>query len=288
MSDNLILDFPILRKDSSDFSAEISYEAEACQDNGKLYVTHSLKGRSFISNLIENGKARFSVRLLYRESSERQYHPCCQSIPMRDNAIIVEQIVPKDFSYAPEVITSIVALEDEKITVGNASGLTDFWEQGECFSVPQYARIAIAPKLTFSKGDVSHLMRMKYDAELGDGEMKVTVNEYAGEDETPVCLLCGKGVFDQLSKDIRAEPSNADESMSLAIVTQALCATYAYMQNLDEDKRDEVGGVLSSHLEMLESKTGENWGNESFNPSLAATKMQPYVLSVFKGEAGDE
>ena len=287
MSDNLILDFPILRKDSSDFSAEISYEVEARQDNGKLYVTHSLKGRSFISNLIENGKAKFSVSLLYRNSSERQYHPYCQITPMRDNAIVVKQTVPIDFSYAPEVITSIVALEDEKITVENSSGLTDFWEQGECFSVPQYARIAIGPKLTFSKGDVSHLMKYEHDAELGDGEMKVKVDEYAGEGETPVRLLCGKDVFDQLSKATRAEPSNADESMSLAIVTQALCATYAYMQNLDKDKRDEVGGVLSIHLEMLERKTGENWGDDSFDPSLAATKMQPYVLSVFKGEADE-
>ena len=125
-------------------------------------------------------------------------------------------------------------------------------------------------------------MEVKCDEKLGYGEMKVSVNEIAGEGETPVSLLCGKGVYDELCKLTPAEPCNAVESMRMAIITQALCAVYAYMQNLPKD--DEVGGVLLAHLEMLEDKTGENWKNEEFNPSLAATKMQPYAIKELYSE----
>ena len=289
MPDNLILDFPILRKDSSDFPATIAYEVKAEQGDGKLYLRHSLKGRSFISNLLEQGKAQFSVRLLYKDSSERQHHLYDASIPsMQEGAITITQTIPMNFSYAPEIMPSIIALEDVKITVNALSGLTDFWMPGESLFIPKYARIAIGSKLTFSKGDINHLMRLIHDEDLDDGEMKVEVSEYAGEGEIPVSLLCGSDVYDQLRRSRPTEPSNTDESMSWAIATQALCTTYAYMHSLDPDNKDRVGGVLLSHLQMLESQTGENWEDEDFDPSLAATKMKPYVLGVFKGGAGDE
>lgn len=279
MPDNLILDFPVLRQGSGDFVEEVSYEVEADRLAGKITVTHRLNGQSFIRQLIEGGDAKFSVRLLYSDSSERQSHLCNAGdiVPNDEtNEMVATQIISMDFSYAPEVTPSIIILENKKITVDDSSGLTDFWEKGEYFDIPKYSRIALGPKLKFTSGDISKLMEVKSDEKLGYGEMKVSVNENAGEGETPVSLLCGKGVYDELRKVTLTEPSNAVEAMRWAIITQALCAVYAYMQNLGEHY--VVGGVLSAHLEMLEDKTGENWEAEGFDPSLAATKMQPYAI----------
>ena len=286
MLDNLILDFPILRKDSSDFRPEIAYEVKAKQGDGKLYIRHSLKGRSFISNLLEQGKAKFSVRLLYQDSSERQHHLYDESIPpMQEETITIMQTIPMDFSYAPEVMPSIIVLEDVKITVNASSGLTDFWTPGESLFIPRHARIAIGSKLTFSKGDLFYLMEFEHIKEFGDGEMEVKVREHAGEGEPPVRLRCGKHVYDQLRKVRQEKPCGIDETIGSAIATQALCATYAYMQNLAQ-KENQIGGVLLNHLQMLEHKTGKSWEDEDFEPSLAATKMNPYTL--IETETDDE
>ena len=285
MPDNLILDFPVLRKDSNDFPTAIAYEVKAEQINGKLYIKHSLKGRSFISSLLEQGKAKFSVRLLYRDSSERQHHLYDGSIPsMQEDIIAITQTIPMDFSYAPEIMPSIIVLENVKITMDTSSELTDFERLGKSFFVPRYARIAIVLKLIPSIGYINRLMRWVHNEDLGDGEMRVIINEYAREGEVPVSLLCGSDVYNQLRKASPAEPSNRNESISSAIVTQALCATYAYMHNLDYENKKGVGGVLLSHLQILEENTGQNWKDGNFNPSLAATKMKPYALGIFRGK----
>ena len=294
MSDKLALDFPVLQQDGVDFVEAVSYEVVADKTAEELTITHTLKGQSFIRELVEENVARFSVLLLYRNSAERQSPLCTvcadskDSIDIKDSEIIARQIISiMDLSYAPEIRPSIILLKGQKITVKESSGLTDFWEQGEHFDIPQYSRIALCPKLKFTSGDISKLMKVELDNKLGDGEMRVIVNQDAGEGETPVSLLCGKDVYDALRNVTHAEPRNAVESMRCAIITQALCATYAYMNKLGEDEQDEVGGVLAAHLEQLESQTDENWENDDFNPSLAATKMYPYVLKAFDGEADD-
>lgn len=224
------------------------------------------------------------MQLLYRDSAERQSHLCpVDNIPVDANEITVVQTISVDFSYAPEISPSIVILNDKEITIDNFSGLTDFWQLGQKFYVPKYSRIALGQKLRFTSGNLSKLMKVESDKNFRDGEMKVTVNEGAHEGEIPVTLLCGQGVFDELNKITLANPSTPVESMRSAIITQALCAVYAYLQNLDNDY--EVSGVLEVHLEMLESKTGKNWKDENFDPSLAATKMHPYAIKALRGEA---
>lgn len=285
MTDHLILDFPVLQQASGDFVADVSYEIEASRSAKELTITHTLKGQSFVQQLIKNSDAVFSVLLLYKGSSERQF---CKTadISANNNAIVAKQIIAIDFSYAPEISPSIFTLQEKKITVNNTSGLTDFWKQGDSFKIPQHSRIALSSKLQFTSGDVSKLLRIVWDKKFNDGEMKVEVNEYAGEGETPVTLLCGKGVYDQLHKVNKAEPKTAAESMRSAIVTQALCAVYAHMKEYTtRDDPDPVGGVLSAHLEMLKEKTGESWDDDdTFDPSLAATKMQPYAIKPLHNE----
>ncbi len=285
MSDSIILDFPVLVEDDGDFVEGVSYEVEAKarQIDRKLEIRHTLRGQSFISKLVKSGDAKFSVLLLYRDSAERQHHLHDTDISINDHEIIATQTIPIKFSYAPEITPSIVILEAKKLTVDASSGLTDFWEQGEYFDIPQYSRVALGLKLKFTAGDLSKLMKVISDEKLGDGEMKVEVNENVGEGETPVSLYCGQGVYDELNKITPAEPSNSVESMRSAIITQALCAIYAYMQNLNNDH--EASGVLAAHLDMLEEKTNLNWRDDNFSPSLAATRMQPYAIKALSDEA---
>ena len=278
MSDNLILDFPILKENGGDFVEGVSYEVEASQIDKELHIQHTLKGQSFISSLVISDEAKFSVLLLYRDSSERQHHLCNTKISTNNHEIVGTQTIPVEFSYAPEIMASIVIFTDKKIVVNASSGLTDFWKHDGKFHIPKYSRVALGEKLKFTAGDTSNLMKLVSDKKLGDGEMEVKVNENAGEGETPVSLHCGQGVYDELKKVTSAEPRSLVESMRSAIITQALCAIYAYMQNLNSDH--EINGVLAAHLDMLEEKTKSNWKDDDFNPSLAATKMYPYAIKL--------
>lgn len=285
MSDNLMLDFPVLKKGGGDFKEEISYEVEATQVGGNLQIKHTVNGNSFVRQAIESGDAKFSVSLLYRDSSERQSHTCDTDIIKHDDAVTATQIIPVTFSYAPEITPSIVLLNTTKISVNSASGLTDFWEQGEQFEIPNYSRIALGPKLKFTSGDLSNLMEVRLGDKFDVGEMKVVINEHADEGKAPVTLWCGQGVYDQLHKVTNAEPGDAIESMRSAIITNALCAIYAYMHKKSQNSDYEASGVLAAHLEQLQSRTNEDWEHEDFNPSLAATKMQPYAIKALNGEA---
>ncbi|MDD9819943.1 MAG: hypothetical protein OXR07_03585 [Nitrospira sp.] len=288
MSDNLILDFPVLKPGGIDFAEGVSYEVEARHSDGMLTITHTLEGRSFIRQLIKDGDATFSVLLLYRDSSERQNHQCPHdkiSITDPDSRIVATQTVPRDFSYSPEIMASIVILKDKDISVDASSGLTDFWQHG-VYKISQYSRIALTRKLKFTEGDVSNLIDVNHDKDLGHGEMRVEVYEHAGEGQKPVALWCGKGVFDELRelpKD-QAKPRDADP-IRWAMITQALCAVYAYMKNLDDNH--EISGALLAHQELLREKTGEDWKDENFDPSLAATRMQPYVIHTPSDEVDD-
>ena len=78
MSDDLILSFPVLKTESGDFLESIVYTVDAVQhqNDRKLIVTHSLKGESFIAELIKNNKARFLVTLFYKDNAERQNFIC--------------------------------------------------------------------------------------------------------------------------------------------------------------------------------------------------------------------
>ncbi len=284
MPDNLVLDFPVLKNDGGDFSSAVSYTVEAQRTGKNLEITHTLEGQSFIRRLLEKGAAKFSVLLLYRDSAERHNFPCDGGV-FEDNQATAKRTIPIEFSYAPEIMPCIVVLHDEHIVVDAASGLTDFWAPGEDFNIPAHSRIALAPRLKFTSGDVAHLMQVIHDETLNSGEMKVDVRESAGEGEASVSLYCEKGVFDELHKITTAPPRDASESMRSAIITQALTATYAYMQSLGSEY--DASGVLLAHLEEMNAR-GIDWRDEDFNPSLAATKMHPYAVTVLNGEHDDD
>lgn len=284
MSDDLILDFPSLRNDADDFLESVTYIVTADYFQNKLKVTHIITGQSFISHLIKQKKAKFSVSLYFKDSAERQNCTCDDFTPDKDKIIAIQSI-PIEFSYAPEITPNIVISKDEKIIVNKNSGLSDFWNQGEILKIPKYTRIAHHEKLDFSSGDVSKLISPIYDKNLPDGAMKVEVSATAGETEKAVTVKCAKNIYDELKNitiGTRENPSNERDYFRLAIMTQILCGMYGEIKNLSLD--DITNNGLLMHLEELKDKTQENWDdNPDFNPSLAATKMFPYIVSASKG-----
>ncbi len=294
MSEKLILDFPVLNIDSGDFNECVNYKVTAVRDDKNINITHTLSGASFIQNLVKDKRAVFSVLLVYQNSSERQI--ClCKNFELAGDSIIAIQTIPLKFSYAPKIKPSIVLKESQTIVVDYAAGLTGFWQHGERFDVPALARLAVGEVLQFSDGGLSSLMRIELDTNLSEGEMKTIVYEQAGEGDIPVTLLCGEGVFSHLqSVTGKKPPTNPVEAARSAIITQALCAVYAYMYKLSAKEQkssteEKSGGVLNAHLDsMIEKNPSLNWNNENFDPSWAATVMNPYAVRAIAMEMNND
>ena len=288
MTNQLLLDFPVLQPNSGNFLDSVRYTVEAENDKG-IRITHRLTGKSFIGNLLEKREAVFSVQLHYRDNAEREEHHCfCSKYSEEKNVTVATQYIPKIFSYAPEITPSIVVLEEKTIIANLALGLTEFWPSGEQYHIPAYSRIARHEKLTFTSGDISNLMEVALNERLDSGTMKTDINVYAGEGEIPVTLYCSKDIFDELTLVTRSIPKNAKEAMAFAIITQALCAVYGYMhkeQSMStniEEENSNISSVLQAHLEQLQEKTGMDWGDENFNAGLAATIMHPFAIEAIR------
>lgn len=284
MSDELILNFPVLTQHGGDFNDSVSYEAEAVQLQSarKLLITHTLKGESFISDLFRGGDAFFSVSLFYKDNAERQSVTIHEYDDDKDSKeITVEQYIDIDFSYAPEITPFIVIVNDKRIKADDQSGLTEFWS-GEEFEIPAYTRLAHYAKLSFSSGDVASLMWKEVGEDYSDGSVKTTVTHSAGEGEQPIRIVCAQDVYDELDKNFSGD-LDANMAMRQAIITQVLCHVYAHMNNL-KDKENDIHSGLLRHMEELEEATGEFWQSDDFNASLAATKMLPYAVKALYNE----
>ncbi len=286
MVDDLILSFPVLKNGGGDFLDGISYVVEAtqAQNNRKLYITHTLKGNSFISQLIKDKKAKFSVALFYKDNRTREKF-VCEDFYYDDESreIISEQEINIDFRYAPEITPNIIIFKDVKITVDNNSGLSDFWN-GEIFTIPAYARIAHYSKLKFTSGDVSSLMWKAMEKSYSNGVIKTIVDVNKGEGEQPIKIICAQDVYDELDKGFSGNIMDTKMAMRQSIVTQILCAVYAHMDQI-KDKTDDIHSGLLMHMENVKEQTGEDWELENdFNPSFAATQMLPYAIEALNKE----
>ena len=289
MSDHLLLDFPVLQPNGGDFGQDIRYTVEAENDES-IKITHFLSGKSFVSDLLQRGEAVFSVQLLYRSDGVREEHNCPADIEKQTEGVVgAVQTISKQFTYAPEIMPSIVVIREQTIRANPASGLSNLWQTDEQLYIPAYSRIARHENLTFTSGDISSLMQVSLDEKLLPGTMKTDINLYAKEGEIPVILYCSKGVFDELSRVTDSIPKSVEEAMVNAIITQALCAVYGHMnavrkRDLIDDENPDLSSVLQAHLEQLEDKTGMNWNDDDFNSGLAATIMRPYAIQTLRNK----
>ena len=296
MSGTIALGFPVLDEDGAGFSDGVSYTVSATLQGTSppkmLTVEHRLTGVSFVREWVRAGDARFSARLLFRNSARREAHPFEGALDETGNALVAIQQLPVRFLETPEVVCSIVATRDRQLIVSHPeSGLTDFWRTGQLIDISRYARIGRHATLTFDDGSLGSIIRVVEGKELESGQMKTNVNPQNQEGEKPVTLLCAKDVYDELQAFTEAPPSGNKEAVRSAIVTQALCAAYGHMHMLlrvegDDYSEEGMNPALRSHGERLKAETGMTWGDEDFNPSLAATQMLPYA--ILRGSYADD
>ena len=297
MSGTIALGFPVLDEDGASFADGVSYTVSAAIQGATppkmLTVEHRLTGASFVRDWVRDGDARFSTRLLFRNSARREAHPFEGALDEADDALVATQQLPVRFFETPEVICSIVAARDRQLVVSHPeSGLTEFWLAGERIDIPRYARVGRHATLTFDDGSLGSLIRVVEGEELGSGQMKTSVSPQLPEGEKPVTLRCAKNVYDELQAFTEAKPSGGREALRSAIVTQALCAIYGHMHMLirgdnGDNIEEDMNPVLRSHGERLKEEADMIWGDDNFDPSLAATRMLPYTI-LKHGYADDE
>lgn len=286
MSETVALGFPVLHDEGGSFVDGVRYTVTATMRGvapaRMLTVEHCLTGISFLGEWARCGDACFSTRLLFRNSAHREVWPFEETLEESNDALIAKQTIPIRFLDTPEVTCSIFTTKDRELVISHPEcGLTDFWRAGERIEIPSYARIGRHPMLNFDDGSLSNLIHVVEAQELDYGQMRTEVRQHASEDEKPVTLYCSKDIYDELQIFKEEPPLKPREAMQSAIVTQALCAIYSYMEmKALEDEYDEEGinSTLRSHGIELKETTGMAWGEEGFNPSLAATMMRPYAL----------
>ena len=297
MSGTIALGFPVLDENGSSFADGVSYTVSATLQGASpprmLTIEHRLTGMSFVRDWVRAGDARFSTRLLFRNGARRQAHPFEGALDEAGETLVATQQIPVRFRETPEVTCSIVATRDRKLIVSHPeSGLTDFWRAGKRIDVSRYARIGHHATLTFDDGSLGSLIRVVEGEELESGQMKTGVSPHAPDGEKPVTLRCAKDIYDELQAFTEAPPSRGREAMRSAIVTQALCAIYGHMHmsiRVEDGNFIEEGmnPALRSHGERLKETADMAWGDDDFDPSLAATIMLPYYI-LKHGHADDE
>ena len=286
MSVTVALGFPALDEHGASFTDGVHYTVSATLQGTApprtLTVEHRLTGLSFVRDWVRSGDARFSTRLLFRNGSRREAWLSDDVLDESGESLLVKQRIPVRFLETPEVACSIVAMRDRQLVVCHPeSGLSDFWQVGERIDIPRYARIGRHAILNFDDGSLAALIHVVPEKNFKNGQMKTEVSEHAPEGEKPVTLFCAEDIFDELQALTEASPLGHREAMQSALVTQALCAIYGYMeaQTYRADyNEDEINPTLRSHGRELSTKTGTTWGEDGFNPCLAATEMRPYTI----------
>ena len=294
MSVTIALRFPVLDEKGSSFAEGVRYIVSATiqgvEPPRMLTVEHRLTGSSFVRDWICSGDARFSTRLLFRNSARREAWPFDGKWEESEDALIAKQRIKVRFFDTPEVACSIVTMKDRNLVVSHPeSGLTDFWRAGVHVDIPRYARIGHHMGLNFDDGSLASLIHVVAEKNFLNGQMKTEIRQHAPEGKKPVTLLCAEDVFDELRAFTEATPLGHKEAVRSALVTQALCAVYGYMEMLARDiqyTEIEINPTLRSHGQELKERTGTTWGEDGFNPSFAATQMRPYV--VLKHDHGDD
>ena len=297
MSGTIALGFPVLDEEGVGFAEGVSYTVSATIQGAAppktLTVEHRLTGMSFVREWVWSGDARFSTRLLFRNGARREAHAFEGTLDEAGEALVATQQLPVRFFETPEVVCSIVAARDRRLVVGHPeSGLTDFWQAGERIDIPRYARIGRHATLIFDDGSLGSLIRVVEGEELESGQMKTSVSPQLPEGEKPVTLRCAKDIYDELQVFTEAPPLRGREALRSAIVTQALCAIYGHMHILirgdnGDNVEEDMNPTLRSHGERLKEEADMTWGDENFDPSLAATRMLPYTI-LKHGYADDE
>ena len=273
MADIKSFPFPIMSDESLDFlnsGGEYTTELSLYEDENKVVIGHELKGENIVSHLLKGSKAKFACIVVLPSTMYRRIHPsessstnCNQNIDLSESGCY--QKMNQDLlMFRPVVLTKE---KIEKKVDGNDGLLSEFWE-GQSISIPKGSIIAYGPWKRIG-GRLGSLLHVKYDPDLGEGEMRV---EDALTNNFQFFVHVGG---EKLYHNLRS----SSKKHSRSVLTHALSVGFEILK--EKYKHEDS---WQNHLnlrfvkEMLEDKELMHWSDDDFKSELAATKLFPHIF----------
>ncbi len=261
--------FPVLEDDRDDYTKESSYEVSQVDgDKNSQYIVleHKLSGNNFISQLLEDGTAKFITTIVLKSSMYRETLDNVEVI----NKFNVRQKIPLKTTFETQnFFSSIVYIGEDKEVVLNSKlmGLDDFWN-GTIIKLSKGSIIA-RDGWKELESTASDLLTINRNENLKYGfDVEIYPNEG------------GKFVA-----NMNAELYDTIRIMSLkdshrrSVMIHVLCV--GFMKLYQEYKEDD--SILTNFKgikQELENSNIKTWSDDDFNPNQVACKFLPHKIEI--------
>lgn len=272
---SIIYPFPVLYRETLDYEDPGAYSAELRREGRtKVAVDHRLKADTLVGSLVRAEQAKFYCTVSVRGTAFRRTETVPFPETVAENGALVAQqrVEIPAFPWAPEVFASagVVLLEEQDIPGAEAPGVSGFFRDGGPLRFPPHSRIAFGGWLRFFS--MSALFHIQSDPDIEEGAFKTEVNR--GE-RLQVSITMHPKLFDEIETNresrTRAHILCAALTQAFQELHQAWQATQA--DGLLQDEADTRFLELAEGLgDFLRSKGIPTWEDDSFNPSLSASR----------------
>ena len=247
----------------------LDFNQGSAQDSLNLY--HQIKEAPLITNLINDGNAKFACIVSSPMSSYRKIH---LSSDVRQT---IEWDVNK-LGEPPMFTPMVICTKPIEITLdANEHGVHKIWH-GVTVSLQKGDRLVIGQVIRL-EASITHLLLMQEDKDLNQGEFRV-------ENKTEPFKFVVK-LHPELHQFIKL---NKTSVFCNNIIVHIVTACFSLLQRDFRDVDNENGWKSHSNLKALashlEGKKLPLWIDDNFNPEEVATKLYP--LSLPKKESESE
>jgi len=281
MLDNVISGstIPILKAGSLDYLQSgnnyPSYEAHIRiipDGNPSAEITHKLEGDSFVSQLLDEGKAQFGCELVFKGSFRREFH--LQNYSSQENSKQRIQWNAKNVCQKVFFRPVIVTTENiEEFLLTENCQVSELWLDTK-ISLPKHAIIADAEVMRPNVLAKS-LLKIRLEESFQDFEMDVLKKDRIGRTHFIVCV--GKALH-ELVRDNSAENYDLKRAVLINALTGVFSVLLREFQRDEDNERKaiEACDVLSTLRSKLKELGIKSWDEDpdEFSPIKAATKFE--------------
>lgn len=264
--------YPLLEEDRYDYLENMNYEVEQIEGSFD-YITfeHRVEGSNLISQLLENGEAKFVTTVVLKSALYRETFDEVEKI----TATTVKQKVPlQTTSETQNFISSVVYIGDDKEIILDSAkmGLDDFWDNTKV----QLLKGSILATAGWREleNSASDLLTVKKDENIKYGfDVEIDSSE-GGRFEA----LVNTKLFDALNS------MSTNDEHRRSIIIHILCVGFMSLQKYyEENGSEELTNFNGIKLE-LKSKDMPTWEEkEGFNPNRVACMFLEHKF-VLRGE----
>lgn len=267
--------FPVLEEGRFDYSDDCGYSVKQVSNasNGTIALEHCLTGNSLVSQLIENGDAKFACTVVLKSSLYRKTITATS-----DKALRVLQIVdlPKTLEIMDFHPTIVYTGDDKKVKVSEDMNLTEIWKNSE-FDILKGSILAKEGwmELETTAGD---LLSVRSDDNQRKGSFQVEINQQEG----------GRFVV-KVHPDLYVNLNNSKGGVHFnSVITHMLSSGFQKLH--DEFQNEDVSHLtnFNSIKKKLEQDSLNPWGSEGFDATLIACYFLPHVFDNIQLDDGYE